>query len=169
MASIGHVIVGSWAARVAPLSDARARDTLMLGTLALLPDLDVMAFVLRVPYAAPFGHRGASHSLAVALLVGLAAALLSRAFGANASRTGVIATLVVASHGLLDALTDGGLGAALLWPFSDRRFFGPWRPLPVAPIGARFWSTRGLAVAATELAWFLPLLVWTVWPRRKAV
>jgi inner membrane protein len=80
---------------------------------------------------------------------------------------GVVAGLVVASHGLLDALTDGGLGAALLWPFSDERFFAPWRPLPVAPIGSRFWSAGGLAVAATELAWFLPLLVWTCWPRRR--
>ena len=61
--------------------------------------------------------------------------------------------LVVASHGLLDALTDGGLGAALLWPFSDERFFAPWRPLPVAPIGARFWSgARASRWLAFELA-----------------
>src|SRR5688572_10641137 len=123
MASIGHAIVGAWAARIAPLSGARGRDTLLLGSLALLPDLDVVAFALRVPYAAPFGHRGASHSLFAALLFGLAAALLAGALGANAKRVGVVTGLVVASHGLLDALTDGGLGAALLWPFSDERFF----------------------------------------------
>jgi inner membrane protein len=167
MASIGHAIVGAWAARMAPLSGARGRDTLLLGSLALLPDLDVVAFALRVPYAAPFGHRGASHSLTAAVFAGVAAALLARACGARAARTGIVVGLVVASHGLLDALTDGGLGAALLWPFSDERFFAPWRPLPVAPIGSRFWSARGLAVAATELAWFLPLLVWTCWPRRR--
>jgi inner membrane protein len=79
----------------------------------------------------------------------------------------VIVTLVIASHGLLDALTDGGLGAALLWPFSDERFFAPWRPLPVAPIGARFWSGRGLAVLAVELCWFGPLAAWTLWPRGR--
>jgi len=168
MASIGHAIVGAWAARVAPLSGARGRDTLLLGSLALLPDLDVIAFALRVPYAAPFGHRGASHSLFAALLVGFAAALVARGLGARAKRVGLVTVLVVASHGLLDALTDGGLGTALLWPFSEERLFAPWRPLPVAPIGSRFWSERGLRVAATELAWFLPLLVWTGWPRRRS-
>jgi len=168
MASIGHAIVGAWAARMAPLSGARGRDTLLLGSLALLPDLDVVAFALRVPYAAPFGRRGASHSLAAAVLAGIVAALLARVCCTRAARTGIVVGLVVASHGLLDALTDGGLGAALLWPFSDERFFAPWRPLPVAPIGSRFWSARGLAVAAMELAWFLPLLVWTGWPRRRS-
>jgi inner membrane protein len=162
MASIGHVMVGAWAARMAPLSGVRWRDTLLLGSLALLPDLDVIAFALRVPYAAPFGHRGAAHSLVAALLVGLAAALLARALGARAARAGAIATLVVASHGLLDALTDGGLGVAVFWPFSNERFFAPWRPLPVAPIGARFWSGRGLAVVAVELCWFAPLVLWTL-------
>jgi inner membrane protein len=168
VASIGHVIVGAWTARVAPLSEARWRDTLLLGSLALLPDLDVIAFAVRVPYAAPFGHRGASHSLLAALLVGFGASLVARRLGTSATRVGLVATLVVASHGLLDALTDGGLGAALLWPFSDERVFAPWRPLPVAPIGARFWTGRGLAVVAAELCWFAPLAVWTLWPRRRS-
>jgi inner membrane protein len=86
----------------------------------------------------------------------------SRCLRARSVRAGAIATLVVASHGLLDALTDGGLGVAVFWPFSNERFFAPWRPLPVAPIGARFWSGRGLAVVAVELCWFAPLVLWTL-------
>ena len=62
------------------------------------------------------------------------------------------------SHGLLDALTSGGLGVALLWPISDARFFAPWRPIPVARIGAAFLSSRGLRVALTELALFAPAI-----------
>jgi inner membrane protein len=167
MASVGHVVVGAWGARMVPLSAVRWRDVAVLASLSLLPDLDVVAFALGIPYAAPFGHRGASHSLAAALLVGLAAALLARGYRARAVRTGVVVALVVASHGLLDALTDGGLGAALLWPFSNERFFAPWRPLPVAPIGARFWSARGLAVVWVELLWFAPLAAWTAWARER--
>lgn len=73
---------------------------------------------------------------------------------------------VVLSHALLDALTDGGLGVALFWPLSDERIFFPWRPIPVAPIGRRFFTTeRGLLVAATELAWSLPLLLFALWPK----
>jgi inner membrane protein len=52
---------------------------------------------------------------------------------------------------LLDALTNGGLGVALAWPFDDKRFFFPWRPIEVSPIGAGFFSARGLAVIGSEL------------------
>lgn len=33
---------------------------------SVLPDLDVLAFRFGIPYAAEFGHRGVSHSLALA-------------------------------------------------------------------------------------------------------
>ena len=67
----------------------------------------------------------------------------------------MFATLVLASHGLLDTMTDGGLGAALLWPFSLTRYFAPWRPIPVAPIGLDFFTLDGAMVALTELVLFL--------------
>lgn len=40
-----------------------------LACAALLPDADVIAFALRIPYSAPWGHRGTSHSLAIGLLI----------------------------------------------------------------------------------------------------
>jgi inner membrane protein len=78
----------------------------------------------------------------------------------------LVAGLVVASHGLLDTLTDGGLGAALLWPFSNQRFFAPWRPIPVAPIGARLLTADGLELMLRECVLFLPLFAAGFWPRR---
>jgi inner membrane protein len=64
-----------------------------------------------------------------------------------------------ASHPLLDALTNGGLGVALFWPWSDARLFAPWRPIAVSPIGAGFFSARGLAVLGSDLRWvWLPTL-----------
>jgi len=165
MASLGHVAVGMAAAR-SPWGGASrvgvVTAMLFWSLLSLLPDADVIGFRLGVDYGAPWGHRGATHSLGFALLVGAAIGALARDLA-----TGVLAVLVLASHGLLDALTDGGLGCALLWPFSDERFFAPWRPLPVAPIGRRFWSDAGLRVVATELAWFAPLFVYALWPRRE--
>jgi hypothetical protein len=50
------------------------------------------------------------------------------------------------------SLTDGGLGCALFWPFDLTRYFAPWRPIPVAPIGLAFLSPYGVRVAAAELA-----------------
>ncbi len=80
----------------------------------------------------------------------------------------IIALLVVGSHAILDTMTDGGLGCALFWPFDETRYFAPWRPIPVAPIGLAFFSARGLAVATTELIIFLPLLFYGMWPRSRA-
>ena len=134
--------------------------------LSLLPDIDVVGFVRGVPYGEPWGHRGATHSLTFAVAVGLVVALIAHWRGRPFARTLVFATLVLASHGVLDTMTDGGLGAALLWPFRLTRYFAPWRPITVAPIGLDFFTTYGLVVAASELALFAPLFAFALWPRR---
>jgi inner membrane protein len=137
--------------------------------LSLLPDADVLGFRLGVHYADAWGHRGATHSLLFALLAGTAVGVLAPLFSASPVRTGLCAIAVLASHGLLDTLTDGGLGCALLWPFDHHRYFAPWRPIPVAPIGRAYFSGDGLRVAASELGMFLPVLVYALWPRRRSV
>ena len=77
-----------------------------------------------------------------------------------------VVSAVVASHGVLDTFTDGGLGIALAWPLSNHRFFCSWRPLPVAPIGAGVFSRYGGYVLLTELVYAIPLLIYAFWPRR---
>ena len=139
-----------------------------LVALSLLPDADVVAFALGIPYEATWGHRGATHSLAFAAAMGvLAAVAWPRIDRSRRAAWGLVAALVVASHPLLDALTDGGLGVALAWPWSDARMFAPWRPLPVAPIGRRLLSGWGMRVMATETLVFAPLLLYALWPRGR--
>lgn len=79
--------------------------------------------------------------------------------------------LATASHGLLDTLTDGGRGIALLAPWSGERFFAPWQPVAVSPIGLRrFLSARGVEVLASEATWiWLPASVLgaTIWWLRR--
>jgi len=170
MASLGHIAVGMAAGRLASRTDARGGTAALalrmvgLSALSLLPDVDVVAFHLHIPYGAPFGHRGASHSLVAALVIGVLAGLVARSRGCGL-RVGLYAALVTATHGPLDALTDGGRGVALLWPFSLERFFFPWTPIPVAPIGIGIVSARGLFVASTELLYFAPLFLYALWPR----
>lgn len=168
MPSIGHLAVGLAAGRVArPRSGPSAWAwTALLVVLSFLPDADVLAFRLGIPYGAPFGHRGAVHSPAFAVLIGLALWPMAKALRMPASLVAVTGALVLASHGLLDALTDGGKGIALLWPFTSERFFAPWRPIPVAPIGARLLSTEGLLLMAREAVIFAPLFGVGLWPRR---
>ncbi|HEX7809721.1 MAG TPA: metal-dependent hydrolase, partial [Thermoanaerobaculia bacterium] len=45
------------------------------------------------------------------------------------------------------------LGVAFFSPFSNVRYFFPWRPIRVSPIGPRFFSARGLATLQSELLW----------------
>lgn len=137
--------------------------------LSLLPDADVVGFRYGIAYGDPWGHRGATHSLLFSGLLGTAIGIVAPLFRLPALKTGVLAALVLASHAILDTFTDGGLGCALLWPFSDERFFAPWRPLPVAPIGRAFLSAAGLQVVAVELVFFAPLLLYACWPRRTVV
>jgi inner membrane protein len=69
-------------------------------------------------------------------------------------------------------LTDGGLGVAIAWPLSERRYFFPWRPIHVSPIGMRFFSAHSWAVIGSELLWvWLPasLLALLVWYWRKTI
>jgi inner membrane protein len=61
--------------------------------------------------------------------------------------------IVTASHGALDAMTDGGLGIAFFAPFDNTRYFFPFRPIKVSPIGLSFFSARGLDVIWSELLW----------------
>ena len=69
--------------------------------------------------------------------------------------------MITASHGFLDAMTDGGLGVAFFSPFDTGRYFLPWRPMEVSLIGATdFLSHRGAGVLISEIQWICsPLLV----------
>jgi inner membrane protein len=170
MASLAHVVVGMGAGRVATRrEDSPAMWMLGFAILSMLPDVDVIAFRLGIPYSATFGHRGATHSLLFGLLAAICFTVLAARYSdAPWPKTAALACIVAVSHPLLDSLTNGGRGVALLWPFSNERFFAPWRPIPVAPIGARMLSNRGLHVMLFEAFWSAPLLLWALWPRRTA-
>ncbi len=166
-----HVLV---AGALAPLAPASARGPKLLAALvvlAVLPDADVIGLRLGLPYAHSLGHRGLSHSLPFALAVSLATAcaLFRPRLGAAWGRTALLLFAATASHGLLDALTDGGLGVAFLAPFTDARHFFPWRPIEVSPLSARaFLGPRGLAVLASEaLVVWLPLAAITLLLRAR--
>ena len=131
------------------------------GTLAALaPDLDVVGFGLGIPYQHPLGHRGLSHSLPFAAAVAgvLALALFPRpAPGFSRARAFAFLFLATASHGILDAFTNGGRGVALLSPFDQTRWFAPFRPIEVSPLDlSSFFSSRGAAVLGSELRWLWP-------------
>ena len=118
---------------------------------ALLPDLDVIGMRLGVAYAHAFGHRGATHSVLAALLLGLVGTLAAPWFRASRRCAALFLLAATLSHPLLDMLTNGGLGIALCWPFSNTRYFFPNRPIVVSPLGLhRLLSQAGWRVAISE-------------------
>lgn len=158
--------------------DIRKRVWVAGAVCSVLPDLDVIGFRLGIPYADFWGHRGFTHSLIFAAI--LAASVTAALSWLGESGIGQVPLfaylfLATASHGLLDAMTNGGLGVAFFSPFDNRRYFLPWRPIRVSPVGiTRFFGPRGYAILQSELLWiwlpaavFAGLVLTLRWARRR--
>jgi inner membrane protein len=131
---------------------------------SVVPDLDVIGFRFGIRYGDFWGHRGFTHSLLFAALLASAAVFIRFRRGVpplSRFSLWIYFFLATASHGFLDAMTDGGLGVAFFSPFDNQRYFLPWTPIRVSPIGvARFFSSRGLEVLGSEFLWiWLPAVV----------
>jgi inner membrane protein len=150
MASLfGHGLLGYTLSKTADNKSNGLLVLLAIGS-AILPDIDVLAFNFGIPYSHPFGHRGFTHSIVFALLW---AGVLALTVGKSRKRLFFI-TLFFAtvSHGILDALTTGGRGVGFFIPFKMERFFFPFRPIKVSPIGiSKFFSDWGFQVIISEL------------------
>jgi inner membrane protein len=156
----------------------------VLVIVAVVPDLDVIAFSLGIPYAHPLGHRGFSHSFlfagALSFLVCLA--LFHEQFRFTKEWWWLVAItfLAAASHALLDAATDAGKGIGLFIPLSNERIFFEFRPIRTATVNPlTFFQKRSLAILWSEIVWvWLPLLSLSVvyqmgrylhyWGRKRA-
>jgi inner membrane protein len=150
---LSHAIA---AAAVTSPTKPKWKLVLVAALCAMLPDADVLAFTFGIPYSHMFGHRGFSHSLFFAAVVAVLCTYYVRQSDKEAhfGKTWLVLFLAMASHGVLDAMTSGGLGIAFFAPFSAERYFLPWRPIQVSPIGmSRFFSPRGIAVLSSELIW----------------
>jgi inner membrane protein len=145
---------------------------------SVIPDLDVIGFRFGIHYGDFWGHRGFTHSILFATLLAAVACFVGfrRGLpGLSLLSVWIYLFLATASHGFLDAMTDGGLGVAFFSPFDNHRYFLPWRPIRVSPIGlGRFFTERGLAVLQSEFLWiWIPaglfaVSVWFLRRRRSA-
>ena len=124
---------------------------------AIFPDADVIGFQFDVAYDSFWGHRGFSHSLLFAAMFGVfITALFYRRSFLSKKGLGLMFYffLCTASHAVLDAMTTGGLGVAFFSPWDDARFFLPWRPIQVSPIGIdNFFGEWGIRVLLSEAVW----------------
>lgn len=144
---------------------------------ALLPDLDAAGYWLGVPYGSFWGHRGFTHSMVFAVLAsGLFARWISCWTGMTVVRVWTYCVVAMLSHGILDAMTDGGLGVAFFSPMDQNRYFLPIRPIHVASMSLRdLLGPHGLDVLTSECVWvWIPCavvasLLWWFGRRRRPV
>ncbi|MCK5124749.1 MAG: metal-dependent hydrolase [candidate division Zixibacteria bacterium] len=158
-----HAITGLAAGKLSFFKDMPARFWIFSIICPMIPDFDVVLSRFGVPFKSFYAHRGFFHSLTFALIVALIVAFIFFKKQGYFSRRWNSLTLyffiITALHPLMDMLTNGGPGIALFSPFTDARFFFPWRPIPVSPLGIRsFFSEWGLNTMVFEILWiWLPL------------
>lgn len=132
---------------------------------SILPDADVISFKFGIAYESFWGHRGFTHSFVFAIIIGYVFMHLFYRKGIDKTSRFFIAlyfTLCTASHSILDAMTSGGLGVAFFSPFDNTRYFFPWRPIQVSPIGfEKFFGEWGIKVLMSEAIWIgIPCLIY---------
>jgi inner membrane protein len=151
-----HAFVGFAAARLYADRPMPWRYWGLAVILPVIPDLDVF---LTGTYGTAWGHRGFTHSLVFALSLAIIAA--SPTFKACRVSWWSLPALfftIVASHGLLDAMTRGGENVPFFWPFSGR--YGNWGPLLVSDIAFDLPDPRYSRAIRAELLWiWLPMSV----------
>ena len=146
---------------------------------SIIPDADVIGFKFHIAYESTFGHRGFTHSILFALIMGFIATWIFIRLTTTIDRKQIwrfviYFFLVTLSHPLLDACTTGGLGVAFFSPFSNQRYFFPafFRRIKVSPIEVHsFFSDWGLRVLLSEFLWIglpsLAILAITYFIRKK--
>jgi len=143
---------------------------------SMLPDVDVVGFRFGIRYGDLWGHRGMTHSLLFAAIIGLAVGVLLARSGWERWAMSALFFLITASHGVLDAMTDGGLGVAFFSPFDSTRYFLPWRPIHVSPLGVHSaLSVRVISVLRSEImsvwvpALFIGVILYLLRKRKRKV
>lgn len=152
-----HAVVGLGIAQIYVPGRRRWLYWLLAGFLAAAPDLDAFS---TATYGALLGHRGITHTLVFALWLGfLTASLTFRPLRANLWVLTGVFFLATASHGLLDALTRGGMSVPFFWPVTDQRY-GNWGPIPVSDLAFEIPDPRESRALHSELWWvWLPTAV----------
>lgn len=171
--AFGHAAAALAITKASPNVAFTLRTALLGSLCSIVPDADVVAFSLGIPYQHVLGHRGITHSL---FFAGVLAWSVRRTYPAAQRSFGLwlVFFLCAASHPLMDMCTTGGLGCALFAPFNNARYFFPWRPIAVSPVEASaFFGEWGLRVLKSEAVWIglpsLAVFLMGTWLKKRSV
>ncbi len=148
---LGHAIFGLSLTPLRPFRGEILKTMLLAMMCAMIPDIDVIGFSFGIKYGSMWGHRGFTHSILFAILF---AWLIAWVFYRDHKKDKAIFIFIIymffmctMSHGVFDAMTDGGKGVGFFIPFSNERIFFNYRPIPVSPFG--------FDVLLTEAGWYI--------------
>ncbi len=122
----------------------------------VIPDLDFLSIKMGFDrYGGTYGHRGFTHSLSFAVLMGFVGVLWPGGDWRRRVGRGCFLALCAVSHPLMDGLLDVGICNAWLWPLDGARHCLDRRPIPMRGVPL-FGQERFLL----ELLWIgMPLLL----------
>ena len=174
MASIfTHPLIGLAGAKLLPIEKREKRFWVMSILCPLIPDWDGIGFFLGIPYEHILGHRGLTHSIIFALALAMLTVIIffrsTHIFSKRSMLLFAYFSAITLSHGILDALTNGGHGVAFFSPIIETRYFFPFRPIEVSPMSAsEFFGKRGYHVLLNEIIWIWIPLAFLVFANAKA-
>lgn len=124
--------------------------------IANAPDMD---FIPQLITGTRF-HHGFSHSIVFTVTFSAVFALLFSAIkGVDWGTSFISTTLIYGSHLLLDYLSSGGTGIAVLWPFTNQSFHAPVTIFPPVHYTRGLLDPSHLTFIAFELGYSLLLML----------
>jgi len=112
--------------------EERRRVMTLAAICAAAPDLDLIGWPLGISADSPLGHRGLTHSIPFALLLGAFVTIAFLPTLAKRERIAAACALILATitHGVLDAMTSYAPTGPAFWaPFTNARYRFVWTPL----------------------------------------
>ena len=160
-----HAIAGAAAGALYQSPHSRRRVITLAAICAVAPDLDLIGWPLGVSTFTLWGHRGLTHSIAFAVVLGVAvAALLPMATRRERAVAATVLILATGTHSVLDAMTTYSPTGPAFWaPFSNERYRFSWMPLTGAGGFATDFGQEALYACLPALGLIL-LIAW--WRRR---
>jgi inner membrane protein len=154
-----HAVVGLGLARVFTARRMPWPYWVLTAFLPIIPDFDSFS---TATYGTALGHRGITHSLPFALWVGcFVASVTFRRLRVSFWWLAGLFFIIIASHGLLDALTRGGMPIPFFWPLPER--YGNWGPIPVSDLSFELPDPGRSRALQSELIWvWLPMALLVV-------
>ena len=152
-----HPLIGLAAAKMLPIRYKTKRFWALSFLCPFIPDWDGIGFYLGLPHEHFFGHRGFTHSIFFAAILGIViVAVFFRGGGIFSKRNTLLAIYfasITLSHGILDALTNTSNGVAFFSPIISTRYSFGFTPIESSPLSpAEFFGQAGYNVILNEIA-----------------